>query len=221
MTTPNAAEVGIAWRDLVIAGPKDRIDQLFAAIDQSLPPEWDRNTAAEERAVSLGVSLPSSRCYRRKLAGRDVWLWLLRVGDHRIQGGLVEPTEASNYVGDVTNTILDFRSRVLEPVALVAGLAVGSNRLGPGSLVSGSVLDALWEYCDRSRFTWPPTGDTVRDWRKFVIRAYEEHAAFDLGELSAWLTGKGWSVDHAKLLIERLIADVKLLVQYDELRQPA
>lgn len=221
MTTPNAAEVGMKWRDLLVAGPKDRIDDFLAHIDESLPPGWERNTAAEQQAVSRGTSLPSSRCYRRKLAGRDVWLWLLRLGDHRVQGGLVEPTVSTNHVGDVTTAILDFHTLVLEPVALVTGLAVGSDRLGPRSLVSGSVLDALWEYCDRSRFSWPPTGDTIREWRKFVIRTYEDNAAFDLGELSTWLTGKGWSVDHAKQLIDQLMYDVRLLVQYDEFRRPA
>jgi hypothetical protein len=221
MTTPNPYEVGTAWRDLVIAGPKDRIDHLLSQIEQSLPPDWERNTAAEQLAAQRLGSAQRSRCYSRHLDGRDVWLWLYRPDDHRVQGGLVEPTQPVRYAEDVAEAILDFRSRVLEPAAATARVTVSRNRLGPRSSVPGSVLDALWAYCDSSRYGWPPTGESLRQWREFVIRAHQDRAAFDRGEFKAWLTDKGWSDDAAGSLIDRLLSDAALLDEYDDLRQTA
>lgn len=221
MTTPNAFEIGMSWRHLMIAGPKDRVDDLLARVEQSFPPGWERNTTAEQRAAAYRGSLRRSRCYARKLDGRDVWLWLDRPSDLRVQGGLVEPTKPVRYAEDVAEAILDFRARVLEPAAAAAGLVVGSSRLRPLSAVSGEVLDALWAYCESSRFTWPPAGDALLPWREFVIRAHQDHPAFNLDELKSWLTDKGFPADQVRPLFDRLVSEDRFLDQYDDLRQLA
>lgn len=221
-TTPQEVyEMYMAWGDLVIAGRKARIDQLLAEIDRTLPQEWARSYPAEQRAASAGFSLPRSRCYTRKLADREVLLWLLRVTDRRIQGGLVESSDLARNLEDSAAAILDFKHRVLAPAAMASQLTISRDHLGPLSLVPGAALGALWAFYDNSDFNWPPTGDAVRRWRELIISAYQNHAAFNRDELKTWLVEKGWSAAGGDTLIDHLFSDAALLSEYDELRQPA
>jgi hypothetical protein len=224
MTPQETFDVDLAWRDLVIAGPQARIDQLLVEIERTLPPDWGRNHTAEQQSQQAanrrGWSVLPGLCYSRKLATYDVWLWLLRMSTLRIHGGVVEPTAGVRYHEDIAEAICDFRQRVLDPAVRVCGLKVSRNRLGPLSWDPGNTIESLWRFYDSSDFKWPPTGDAMRRWREFVVSAYQSHAALDRNELSAWLRDKGWNDADADALVTRLYADASLLSEYDELRQP-
>jgi hypothetical protein len=224
MTAHEVYEVNLAWTDLVIAGQQSRIDQLLDEIERLLPPGWQRNTIAEKQAEKRASErhwmLTPGRCYCQKLANREVRLWLLRASDHRIHGGLVEPTDPLRYDEDNAEAILDFRQRVLEPATKTCGLRISRNSLGPLSWVAADVLERLWAFYDSSQFRWPPTGDALRRWREFVISAYQNHAAFDRAELNRWFVEKGWQEAIAAGLIDQLLSDAALLSEYDDLRQP-
>ncbi len=221
MTKQEIHEVNLAWSDIVIAGPQAKIEQLLAEIERTLPPHWYRKATAEQRAASLRVSLPRSRCYSRKLADREVLLWLLRVSDRRVQSGLVEPTDPARHLEDNAEAILDFRRSILGPAAKTSGLTISRNHLGPYSLVPGAVKESLWSFYDSSNFEWPPAGEALRRWREFVVISYQNHAAFNIDELRTWFVEKGWDEAGTKLLTEQLLTDAALLSEYEELRQPA
>ena len=225
MTASEAYEVNLAWTDLVIAGRLSQIDQLLGEIERFLPKEWVRNTAAEQQSLEImkrkGWSITPGRCYSRKLANCDVRLWLERPSEYRVHGGLVEPTNPVRYLEDNAETIRDFRQFILEPAVKTCNLKIGRYSAGPLSWVSADVMKRLWAFYDTTRFHWPPEGDALPRWREFVIRAYQNHAAFDLKELERWLVEKGWEKAKADGLIAQLLADAALLSEYEELRQPA
>jgi hypothetical protein len=221
MNAIQAIETSQDWRDTVIEGDADKIECLLARIDATLPPNWTRNEAGEQRYVSRGGSLPKSRCYAKHLGDRDVWLWLLRVSDRRLQGGLVEPTGGNRYYDDAAEAILAFRQTVLEPAATACGAAMTSNRIGVRSDVPRPVVNKLWEFLEASPHTWPPQPSAEGPWREFVIAAFQNRTAFDPDEFRAWLQRLGWTEVDAKALVRRLYADATLLSEYDDRRQTA
>ncbi len=221
MTHSDALKISMDWGDLIIAGPCAQIDQFLAEIDKSLPPGWSRKTAAEDRAVNLGTSLPRSRCYSHNLAGREIYLWLYRVSDRRLQGGLVEPSDPNpdRYSEDIAATILDFRTRILDPALRMCHLSISHKRLGPLSWVPDPVLYDLWSFYESSQLDWPPTGDAIRRWREFVFSAHQSPGTFNPQEFTAWFTEKGWPPEAAKALVEQFYSDVTLLSEYDDIRE--
>jgi hypothetical protein len=225
MTAEEAFHVELAWRDLVIAGKRSQIDQLLTEIERLLPPEWERNTAAEvqaeKRAAERHFPLSPGRCYRRRLANREVWLWLVRASDYRVHGGLVEVTPPAQNSEEEAESILAFRQRVFESAARRCSLTVSRSSVGPRSRVTAEVMNRLWAFFDKSGFQWPPKGEALRHWREFAISAYQNHAAFDLDELQGWLVEKGWEATTAQDLIRQLLSDAALLSEYDDIRQPA
>jgi|GEM_PF-6531730 len=221
MTPQEQYETILAWDDLVVAGRPAKIDQFFSEVDGRLPPEWSRDLDAEAEAAAKGFSLPRSRCYTRQFEKRRIVLWLLRVSDRRVQGGLVESSELARYLHDNSSAILEFLDSVLKPAATACRLEVGRNGLGPHSLVPAGVKDALWSFFDYCEFEWPPTGESLRRWRHFVACSYRDGAAFDADELRSWFIEKGWKREQADALFERLVADAAMLEELDDLRQPA
>ncbi|MBY0514353.1 MAG: hypothetical protein K2P78_10630 [Gemmataceae bacterium] len=221
MTQNDAIPVHTAWRDLVIYGSKSVVEQLLNRIDDSLPSDWSRNTEAEERARRRGTTTPQSRCYVRRLDGYDVWLWLSRASDSRLQGGLVEPTRRDRYLEDGAEAILDFRTRVLELAADGLTLVLLENRVGPHSKLTGTVQEKLWSFQEASGLEWPIREAAARAWREFVIAAYLSRAIIITNELEDWLIKLGWTRDRAGAVIDRLETDIALLGEYEEAEIPA
>jgi hypothetical protein len=221
MTHADALKVSLDWGDLVIAGPCAQIDQFLDEIDRSLPSGWIHNTAAENEALRRGMSPPRSHCYSYKLTDRESCLWLYCVSDRRVQGGLVAPSDPNpdRYIEDIAKAILDFRERVLVPVAKTCRMSLSRNRLGPVSWVPDPVLYNLWVFYESSQLDWPPTGDTIRRWREFVFSAHQSPGIFDPEEFTAWFTEKGWRPEAAKSLVEQFYSDVTLLSEYDDIRE--
>lgn len=211
----------VAWRDLVVTGRKDVIDRFLEYIDGHLPDGWEPNPEAERRAAGVGVSTPRSRCYRRRLAGRDVWLWLYRPGDCRVQGGLVEPTAHTHFQDDVAGAIGDFRRLVLEPAAAAVGLRVGRARPGPQSSVPTAVMDAFWEYAERSQCQWPPPPPALRAWKEFVAQAYQDQVPLARDEFSGWLVEQGWDPVLAGGLVTGYYDALAAIDDPDPIRRPA
>ena len=221
MTKQEQYEAAHAWDDLVVAGRPKAVDEFLFAVDARLPPEWSRNVKLEREANSRGFSLPESRCYATTVGGVETILWLLRVTSRRVKGGLVRSSDHARYLPNVAAAIVDFRGRILEPAAAEFQLPVGHDQLGPHSLVPSGVKDSLWSLYESCDFQWPPVGESLRRWRQFVATVYRESAAFDPDELRSWLVDKGWSPEHAGAMFERLVAGAALLVELDDLRQPA
>lgn len=220
MTGQQQYEEVMAWDDLVIAGRAALIDDLLTAIDSRLPSGWSRYLGGEGNAKMRGAPLPGSRCYATIVGGHEVVLWLFRVTNRKVKGGLVE-TSGARYLPNIAEAIVDFRRRVLEPAASDSRLAVGHEQLGPHSLVPIGVNDALWSLYESCDFQWPPVGEAVRRWRQFVATVYRESAAFDPQEFQDWFVEKGWTREHAEAMFERLVADAAMLAELDEQRQPA
>lgn len=221
MTRQEQHEAVLGWEDLVITASPARLDQLLATVDSHLPPDWVRNRQAELSARRRGATLPGSRCYSQHRPSSEVVLWLLRVTERRVQGGLVESSDLARYLSDNAEAVVDFRRRVLEPAVKECGLAIVRDRLGPHSLVPLAVKDSLWSLFESCNSQWPPSGEAMRKWRQFVAITHREGAAFDSQELHSWFVEKGWKPEQASALIDRLDSDAAMFAQAEELRQPA
>jgi hypothetical protein len=221
MNAIQAIETAQGWRDLVIEGDADRINRILDQVDRTLPPNWKRNPEAEKRYVALGGSLPASRCYAKRLGDYDVRLWLLRVSDRRLQGGLVEPTGGDRYYEDAAEAIAEFLREAIEPAVAECGGAMTSNRIGVRSDVTRPVVEKLWAFHEASPRIWPPPPPAEVPWREFVIAAFQNRAAFEPGEFRGWLRKLGWEAGDADALINRFFADAALLSEYDDRRQTA
>lgn len=224
MTEKEALDAQLAWRDLCIAGPKDRIDQFLAELDRIAEQKgWSRDTEAEERLQIRYQTRAELRSYARVFAEHPVTLLFWRRGDRRVDTWLAGAPTApeSQRQALVAEACIAFRRDCIDPSAQTANLQVGRHSLGPHSLVPNWIIDALWSLYEVSAFQWPPTGKALEQWREFVITVYQNNAAFDPRELKRWLIEKGWSEADADRLIEQKDADATLLGAYEDALQTA
>lgn len=209
------------WRRTVVWGTSTAISDLISRLDRSLPPDWKRNEEAEARYQLRGGAFPSSLCYTRAVEGTEVWLWLNRPAPVRLIGGNVIPARHSEYSRLAAETITQFRRDVLEPALASTGAHLEENRIGLQSQVSPDVMESLWLFVDTARRVFPLNGQSLSNWRDFVISARTANASFDPDEFAAWFERKGWSRTDARLLADKFFEDAWLLSAYDEARKPA
>ena len=82
-------------------------------------------------------------------------------------------------------------------------------------------MESLWQFVDTAQRVFPLKGQSISDWRDFVISARTANASFDPDEFAAWFERKGWSRTDARLLADKFFEDAWLLSAYDEARKPA
>jgi hypothetical protein len=121
---------------------------------------------------------------------------------------------------DIARVVEDVMHGVLTPSASGFGLKVTIPRLGRMSRVPPKTLAALLLFSDGAAGAWPLPTELERLWRRFVIHACREDAAFDVEELSDWFVGNGWSSEAAHALTERFISEASLITEYDDETRP-
>ncbi len=209
------------WRRTVVWGTSTAISDLISRLDNPLPPNWMRNKEAEALYQLRGGAFPSSLCFTRAVEGTEVLLRLNKHSPVRLLGGNVIPARASDYRRLAAETIDQFRRDVLDPALASAGAHLEENRIGLQSQVSPDVMESLWQFVDTAQRVFPLKGQSISDWRDFVISARTANASFDPDEFAAWFERKGWSRTDARLLADKFFEDAWLLSAYDEARKPA
>jgi len=121
---------------------------------------------------------------------------------------------------DVAGVVENVMKGVLTPSASSFGLKVTVPRLGRNSRVPPKTLAALVSFSDLAAAAWPLPTELEPVWRRFVISACREDAAFDIDELSEWFVTNGWSSEAAHALTERFISEASLITEYDDEAKP-
>ena len=117
---------------------------------------------------------------------------------------------------DVAGVVEYVVKEVLTPSASSFGLRVTIPRLGRNSRVPPKTLAALRRFSDLAAGAWPLPAELEQMWRRFVISACREDAAFDVDELSDWFVSNGWASEAARALTERFISEASLITEYDD-----
>ncbi|MBA4063969.1 MAG: hypothetical protein C0501_09705 [Isosphaera sp.] len=210
------------WNDLVLSGADRQIEAFLLELGRSLPPDWSRD-ASRERDYGRRGAHPGSACFvREPRTGVKVTLWLLRTKPEELQGGVVESSDRARYYPDAAEAILEFEWAALKPAAGATGVAIRSKRPGPRTVLPEQVRVVLNEYLDCGERGWPQSERAGRAWRKLVIAAYQSETLLDPDEFRRWLVDShGYSRDEAEQLFARLLADSRILSEYESERQSA
>ena len=150
--------------------------------------------------------------------GPRVRLGLARVSDCRVRGETYSLLEGPSDMKatDVARMVEDVIKGVLTPSASSHGLKVTILRLGPISRVPPKTLVALRQFSDAAAGAWPLSTDQERLWRRFIINACREDAAFDIDELSDWFVTNGWCSQVAGMLTNKFMDDASLISEYED-----
>jgi hypothetical protein len=196
--------------------------QFTQELTKALPPNWHHDQDEERRVAAAGGDHPGSLCFRRELRpGAAVRLWLLRISDEEMQGGLVIPPDTKHNLLDVAEIIREFETTILTPTAKVNGIRLLTKWPGPRSVVPEHVLQALQTFLDTRERSWPLSEAAARMWRRFIILAHQSETLLDPDEFRNWLLDRGWTSDKAQAAMDRFALDARLLSEYEDERQPA
>jgi hypothetical protein len=208
-----------SWRRILIEGNPDHIDRMLADVERRLKEKgW---TPAPDIEAKLGHPTNQAsrwRCFEGgPKTGPRLMLGLTRVSDRRVRGGTyslidgpnMRPTDVAGVVGDVIK-------EVVTPSASSFGLKVTIPRLGQLSRVPPTTEAALRMFSDYGAGIWPLPPELERTWRRFVIEACREDAAFDVDELLNWFVANGWTSEAAHALTQRFISEASLITEYEE-----
>jgi len=219
-----AIETINSWRRILIEGEPEHIDRMLDDFERRLRERgWAQNSDMEAK---MGRSADRKNRWLCVVGGPHdgprLMLCLTRVSDRRVRGGPysllngppgMQPT-------DVAGVVENVMKGVLTPSASSFGLKVTVPRLGRNSRVPPKTLAALVSFSDLAAAAWPLPTELEPVWRRFVISACREDAAFDIDELSEWFVTNGWSSEAAHALTERFISEASLITEYDDEAKP-
>ncbi len=218
MTGLEAIETINSWRRILIEGKSECIDRMLDDVEKRLQERgWARNADAEAKLTRSADRKHRWICFVGGPAGGPrLMLGLTRVSDRRVRGGTYSLLDAPSGMQptDVAGVVEEVMNGVLSPSAASFGLKVTIPRLGSNSRVPPNTLAALLRFSDLAAGTWPLSTDLEPEWRRFVINACQEDAAFDVDELSDWFVTNGWSSEGAHALTERFIGEASLITEY-------
>ena len=117
---------------------------------------------------------------------------------------------------DVARAVEDVIKEVLTPSASDHELKVTIPRIGRMSRVPPKTLTSLRLFSDLAAGAWPLSTDEERLWRRFIINACREDAAFDIDELSDWFVTNDWSSEDAQALTDRFQNEASLISEYQD-----
>ena len=220
MNALDAIETIDSWRRVLIEGNAESIDQMLDDVESRLGEKgWARDLGMEAKNDVRANRNNKWRVFVGGPAnGPRVRLGLSRVSDRRVRGetySLLEgPSEMKTT--DVARVVEDVIKGVLTPSASDHGLKVTIPRLGPISRVPPKTLAALRQFSDSAAGTWPLNTDQERLWRRFIVNACREDAAFDIDELSDWFVTNGWCSEVARNLTNKFMNDASLISEYED-----
>jgi len=215
-----AIETINSWRRILIEGSADSVNQMLVDLETKLrDASWRRDPDSEVRLAGPSGRKDAWRCF---VGGPDngprVMLGLARVSDRRVRGGTyslldgpagMQPTDVASVVDWVIR-------EVVKPTASKHGLKVTTPRLGYLSRVPPKTLASLRLFSDLAAGTWPLNREQERSWRRFVINACQEDAAFDIDELLDWFVTNGWSSEDGRCLTEKFQNEASLISEFQE-----
>jgi len=220
MDALEAIETINSWRRVLVEGSAEHIDQMLDDVERRLREKgWSRDPRVEEKMEGSANQKNRWRCFvGGPEGGPRLMLGLNRVSDRRVRGGTysllkgpygMQPTDVARVVDDVIKD-------AVTPSASDLGLKVTIPRLGRTSRVPPKTLAALRLFSDLAAGAWPLSTDQEQLWRRFVIHACREDAAFDVDELSDWFVTNGWSSESARALTGRFMSEAGLISEYDD-----
>jgi hypothetical protein len=219
-----AIEMINSWRRILIEGKPESIDRTLDDVERRLREKgWARDADMEAK---MGRSAERKNRWLCFIGGpRDgprLLLCLTRVSDRRVRGGTYSLLNGppGMQATDVAAVVEDVIKGVLKPSTSDFGLEVTIPRLGLKSRVPPRTMASLLMFSDLAGGAWPLSTQLEHIWRRFVISACREDAAFDIDELSDWFVTNGWSSEDAHALTERFISEASLITEYDDETKP-
>jgi hypothetical protein len=221
MTGLEAIETINLWRRVLIEGKPECIDRMLDDVERRLREKgWTRDPEMEAKMGRSADRKQRWHCFAGgPHGGPRLMLGLTRVADRRVRGGTYVLLDAPPGMQptDVAGVVEDVMKGVLTPSASSLGLKVTIPRLGRNSRVPPKTLAALVLFSDMAGGVWPlPSEELEQLWRRFVISACQEDAAFDVDELSDWFVTNGWSSEAAHALTKRFMSEASLITDYDD-----
>lgn len=215
-----AIETINSWRRILIEGNADSVSQMLVDIETKLSEAgWRRDPNSEVRLAGPSGRKDAWRCFAGGPdKGPRVMLGLARVSDRRVRGGTYSLLDglAEMQTTDVARVVEWVIREVVTPTASKHGLKVTIPRLGFLSRVPPKTLASLRLFSDLAAGTWPLNSEQERSWRRFVIYACREDAAFDIDELSDWFVTNGWSSEDSLGLTDRFQSEASLISEFQE-----
>ena len=216
MEEVGAIRVFNAWRNILVKGQPDQLDQLESEIARRfLALGWSPDTALEKKMNSNPQQINRFICWVGGPGGGPrLLLCLNRATPRRLRGGTYSWDDNSSGAS-MAEVVQDALNKVLEPAAAAVGLAIAYphfaiSRVGPRTF---TIMAALAEAADGQ---WPLPAALETAWRRFVVTACHDDVAFDPGELERWFGANGWDAKASANLTKRFYADAANLGEYDE-----
>jgi hypothetical protein len=215
-----AIETINSWRRILIEGSADSVSQTLVDIETTLREAgWRRDPDSEVRFAGPSGRKDAWRCFIGGLdKGPRVMLGLARVSDRRVRGGTYSLLDgpAEMQPTDVARVIEWVIREVVVPTASKHRARVTIPRLGYLSRVPPKTLASLRVFSDLAAGTWPLNHEQERSWRRFVINASREDAAFDIDELLDWFVTNGWSSEDGRRLTDKFQNEAALISEFQE-----
>jgi hypothetical protein len=215
-----AIEMINSWRRILIEGKSEHIDRMLDDVERRLREKgWARDSDMEAKMGRSANRKNRWLCFiGNPHDDPRLMLCLTRVSDRRVRGGTYSLLNGSPGMQptDVAAVVEDVMKGVLTPAASSFGLKVTIPRLGRNSRVPPKTLATLLLFSDLAAGTWPLCTELEQIWRRFVISACREDAAFNIDELSDWFVTNGWSSEAAHALTERFISEADLITEFEE-----
>jgi hypothetical protein len=215
-----AIETINSWRRILIEGNADSVSRMLDDVERGLSEAgWRRDPDREVRLAELSGRKDGWWCFvGGPNRGPQVMLSLARVSDRRVRVAAYSLLDgpAEMQPTDVAR-VVDWAIRdVVKLLASKHGLKVTIPRLGHLSRVPPKTLASLRLFSDLAVGAWPLNLEQERLWRRFIINACREDAAFDIDELSDWFVTNGWSSEDAGRLTTRFQNEASLISEFQE-----
>jgi len=217
MNTLEAHDTINSWIRILIQGAPSGIDRMLESVEQKLIARgWQRNQDRDARFGNSRQGSDQALCF---VSGPSIapklTLGLARISSHRVRGEMYSFSNPGASI-EIAKIVEDVIANVVTTSATDQQLRVTIPRLGPLSIVPHRTMSTLKQFTNLASGAWPLQADMESVWKRFVITACREDAAFDIDEFIDWFVTCGWTSDDARQLKDKFFRDVALVEEYNE-----